>query len=293
MDDNQDNSLRTWDLIIDCNQPVLLIDLSYLIFYRYYAVLKWCEYVSQDKVDAASLLSNHEFMEKYDKLFKSVLIDLSTQHGISKNLILVRDCARQDIWRFEHLSQYKGTRDENNQRFNKDIFGYTLKTLLPKLKKELNFQMTHNKSLDADDCIALIKISVRSKSTIVNIAIISNDSDFVQLIDSNTILKNLQNIDLNLKFRKIDPKIYLETKIIMGDKSDNIPAIARKIGPKTSEKFAKDKTLLEAFFQKDHYSKKQYLLNRLLIDFNSIPDGLKTSYLSTICLTGNSDVSSE
>lgn len=270
------------NLIIDVNQPLLIIDLSYFIFYRYYATLKWCEYISDAKVEADKLLSNNDFIQKYEKLFRSVLMDLMEEHNIlGENLILVRDCSRNEIWRLKHMSRYKANRDENNVRLNKNIFGYTLHTLLPKLQKEINFQITNHKSLEADDCIAIIKNQVREQNLDVKIIIISNDNDFVQLIDENTYLKNLKNILLNTRI-KTPQELYLETKIIMGDKSDNIPAIANKIGPKTSEKFAKNSDQLEAFFQKNPSSKEQYVLNRLLIDFRYIPNDLRTSYISTI-----------
>jgi 5'-3' exonuclease len=71
------------------------------------------------------------------------------------------------------------------------------------------------------------------------------------------------------------PKIYIEVKKILGDKSDNIPCITSKCGDKTALKLATDKALLQKLFQSCPNAKKQYDLNHLLIDFDCIPNDLK------------------
>ena len=59
--------------------------------------------------------------------------------------------------------------------------------------------------------------------------------------------------------------------ILMGDKSDNIPCIQKKVGPKTAEKLARDDEAFATFCEKNPDAKRQYELNKTLIDFRCIP----------------------
>lgn len=97
---------------------------------------------------------------------------------------------------------------------------------------------------------------------------ITGDYDYKQLL-------NIKNLTIyNLKGQEFiveDTKLFLETKIIMGDKSDNIPAIAKKVGPVTAAKLAKDPEALDLFFSKHPGANAQYTLNQKLINFDYIP----------------------
>jgi 5'-3' exonuclease len=68
-----------------------------------------------------------------------------------------------------------------------------------------------------------------------------------------------------------DPKKDLKLKIIMGDKSDNIPPIHKGIGAITANKLASlsDDELETYLIEKG--CKEIYDNNRLLIDFEMIP----------------------
>ena len=58
----------------------------------------------------------------------------------------------------------------------------------------------------------------------------------------------------------------------MGDPSDNIPKVFRRLGEKTMLKLYNDKTLLEKKFRENEGSFKRYCLNRTLVDFKNIPE---------------------
>ena len=68
-------------------------------------------------------------------------------------------------------------------------------------------------------------------------------------------------------------------KIVMGDVSDNIPAILKKCGPKTALKCFQNPTYFGERLQKENALEKREL-NQLLIDFNNIPEYLKEEYLN-------------
>ena len=57
----------------------------------------------------------------------------------------------------------------------------------------------------------------------------------------------------------------------MGDKSDDIPSIFNKCGPKTALKYYNDTGAFEAQLKKEN-AYELYKKNKKLIDFNEIPD---------------------
>jgi 5'-3' exonuclease len=213
------------------------------------------------------------FLDKYDKMFEQMITNLQKKFEIPwTHLFFAKDCPRDEIWRMEHYSGYKQTREEGRlDKFEKGIFVHTLNTLIPQLQTKYGgFRVLSIDHLEADDLIAGFKKAYRLENHEKEIIIIANDNDFLQLLDDWTLIQNLQGMDLSKRL-ETEPHEYLEKKIIRGDVSDNIPSIAKKIGEKTAEKLAKNKDTLEALFVKNPDAKKQYDLNKLLISFESIP----------------------
>jgi len=247
---------------INIAKPVLLVDSSYFVFYRYYATQNWYRFQDDAKEEC---MSDPVFVDKYDKMFEKTLVDIKTLYNVEwDNTILVKDCSRDTIWRNKHYKEYKGTRDNSNKNFDKEVFVHTYKRLLPRLKTIYGFADIHCDDLEADDVVAIMHRTIRKLTPDTKIYIITNDNDYTQLCDNNTIIKNLQGKTITTE----DSNMFLKMKIIQGDKSDNIPAIAKKIGPKTAEKIAAD---LETYLDKNPEARKIYDLNKLLIDFKEIP----------------------
>jgi 5'-3' exonuclease len=251
---------------------MLLIDLSYCVFYRYFATYFW--YKKQDgfKEDKSPLEDNN-FIEKYDKMFEKMLVGLQKKFEVPWSLVFfAKDCPREQIWRMKHFPAYKQARDEGRlAQFEKNIFVHTIAKLLPKLQDEYKgchiLDIDH---LEGDDLIAGFKKLYRQQHPQREIYIIANDNDFLQLLDDWTLVQNLQGMDLKNRM-DCKPSEYLERKIIRGDVSDNIPSIAKKVGEKTAEKLAINGEALEALFTKNPEAKTQYELNKLLIAFESVP----------------------
>lgn len=251
---------------------IIIVDLSYYVFYRYYAIINWLKNQTEN-IDIEDIINNDIFISKYTKMFEKVLNDLSMNYQVvMKNIYIVCDCQRDTIWRFTHFSNYKDNRDHGG-RFNGKIFDYTYNTLLPKLVEKYKFQVIRESNLEADDVINIIVKYVRKCDIKSNITVITNDNDYIQILknDFNTAIYNLQGMEIKDRV-KCDPDTYLKLKILIGDKSDNIPNIGKKVGIKTAEKFVKDPELLNEYFIKNPAAKLQYELNRLLIDFSYIPN---------------------
>lgn len=263
---------------------MLLIDLSYYIFYRYYATYNW--YIKQKEAkERKSVTQDPLFLEKYDKMFEKALTDLQKKFDISsENVYFAKDCSREDIWRTKHYEAYKKTREERLDTFDREIFKHSISTLIPQLQTKYKFKLLFLDHLEADDIIAIVKQYERSKHPQKEIFIVTNDNDYVQLIDDYTLVVNLQGKDLKTRIDCV-PEEYLKRKIILGDKSDNIASIAKKIGEKTSAKLANDDAALEALFEKNPDAKVNYELNKLLISFDSIPKNLRQQVIENYIRT--------
>jgi 5'-3' exonuclease len=108
------------------------------------------------------------------------------------------------------------------------------------------------------------------KNKDINVVIITNDNDFLQLVDSQVQVYNMQFKEL-MKRGYNNPKIDLLFKAIYGDKSDNISKIGSGI---TKEKALMISNMTED--EREKYIKEcgyedKFILNMKLISFEYIP----------------------
>ena len=102
-------------------------------------------------------------------------------------------------------------------------------------------------TLEADDCIAITAKKLLNNPENI-IYIITSDMDYLQLAHERIHI-------YNLKYKKLtdskkwsgNPEQDLFCKIVMGDKSDNIPSVFKKCGLKTALKYWNNQ---ELFFNK-------------------------------------------
>lgn len=182
-------------------------------------------------------------------------------------------------WRKKLYTDYKAHRKAKRDQdvFPWDAYYTYLEELIQDIKDNFPFKVIEQRYAECDDIIAILcKYSPFSGENIV----VTSDKDFVQLLS----LPHVKIYDpIKRKFmEEKQPKIFLEAKILMGDKSDNIPAIKPRVGEKTAWKLANNKDELDALLHDAESGKayrKNYKLNRILIDFNSIPDVIKTKVL--------------
>lgn len=131
------------------------------------------------------------------------------------------------------------------------------------LKKYSDIYVVKVDGAEADDIIAVLTQEFKSKE---NIWIASGDKDFIQLQDHPVVsiydplkhaFKPEQNVEM---FKKIHT--------IIGDKSDNIPAIKPRVQEKTALKMLKD---LDTLLATNPTMKAKYEFNEHLILFEHIP----------------------
>lgn len=255
----------------------LLIDTSYLIFYRYYAIIQWWKHAKSDVELPANPYESKEFVDKFTKTFLDSIKIIKKKLNIDKSkctIIAARDCPRKEIWRNSLYTKYKEQRYKDDEFMGGEFFKLVYNENYLK-EAGIHYIIKHN-GLEADDIIAITKNYIRAKYQTNNIYIITNDHDFLQLKDDYTHLINLKFKNL-YENRKVfqNPQKNLFFKIILGDKSDNIEPVFKnkKCGPKTVEKYFENPELFEEALKENNF-RDVYELNKKLVCFSEIPNNL-------------------
>ena len=185
----------------------------------------------------------------------------------------------KSYYRMDMHDEYKGTRkkpqDEEEIKKYEDFFA-----VLNSLPDELDEEVLKFRGVEADDILAWITQNISNRYD--HTWIVSSDRDLYQLIDDNVSIFNIfsrkevtiQTLEDDFE---ITPSQYMLSRIIEGDKSDNILGI-EGIGPKRAQTLAKEygtlDNLLEAlpikgrskYIQNLNAGKDQLIRNEKLIN---------------------------
>jgi len=268
----------------DMTPTFIFVDGSYYNFYRYYALLNWWKNAFPDE-PLVEPYQNEKFLEKFKKTFVDNLLQIPKKLNLDKNnqpnLIVGKDCKRENIWRNKLYPDYKANRIKNNDFMGSPFFKMVYDEKLFQ-KGGANIILEHP-NLEADDCIALTVKYLLQKYANCHIYIITSDRDYLQLNANNVDLYNLayKNIAEN-KSSTGNSQHDLLIKIIMGDTSDNIPSVFPKCGPKTAQKCVEDSEFFKKKMNNNQQYYAQYELNTKLINFNYIPQELVDEFMNTI-----------
>lgn len=271
------------------NQVFILVDTSYWIFYRYFAIMQWWKHAKTEIDLFKTPYENEELVEKFIKTFTESIENFKKKQKLHKQrskpatpctIIAACDCPRSEIWRNSLYSSYKETRDKDDSFMGGPFFKHVYQENNKLLYEAGVNHVLRFPNLEGDDIIAICKKMIRQKYPEALIIILANDHDYLQLLDDYTEIINFQQ--KNLREAK---KVFLEAdknlfyKIVLGDKSDNILPIFKKCGPKTCEKYYENKELFLEALTKESGAQEKYELNKKLVDFNEIPETLVTQFL--------------
>ena len=250
--------------------PVMFLDLSHYVFHRFFAIQAWCKIRKQEFGDTPE--GRQEFIDKFSKLFEDNLVMFKKKYKISwENFYFVKDTPRDNIWRMKHYPLYKKNRDERNIKFDPTVFTHVYDNIIPQMIARLGAKVLGYDTAEADDVIAILTRKIRRETPHRKVVIITNDNDYVQLIDECTIVVNCNKKELHTRFTEEELRNYILWKVIKGDDSDNIPSIDKKIGDKVALKLANDPSLLAARLASSSEIKEKFDMNNLLINFDMIP----------------------
>lgn len=248
---------------IDPESPVVLLDWSNIVFWRFFATKSWYVRVNTYTSDV-KLADDSTFVESFTRSFIKAIESLRKKHGAPKgNVIALMDAPRATLWRKAVFPAYKDNRDLRKSPIEREFFD-----IAEGLQAQLNLQSVRIATLEADDLAYLFKrrlMVVGAKKIIM----VSDDNDWGQLAVTND--------DVQIRVVNVDDKDIgvrcgcLQQKILCGDPGDNIPPAFNRCGKVTAARFACNADALEAYFVKDPPARDTYERNRLLIDLSCIP----------------------
>ena len=254
---------------------IVLVDCSYYIFHRYFATMRWYKFQKDYiEIDVTKNIDNQVFINAFYKHMENDIKKICKIWKTNKNnIVLCNDCLRSDIWRNDLYDKYKATRNQKNT-FNKHIF-----SIFNEYIKKIGLQSIQSDRLEGDDIIYLTHKHIKNKIS-SKIIIITNDNDFLQLLDNNVLIYNMQFKELKVRGYS-NATVNLLFKAIYGDKSDNIPKIGSVI--------TKEKALILASLpanERINYFIENNLMdsfefNMCLISFEKIPQ----KYIDTYNIT--------
>jgi 5'-3' exonuclease len=271
---------------------LILIDTSYITFYRFFAILRWLrisnleEYKNKIDNPQYNWFEDKLFLEKYEKLYYSSIVKIVGKKNMANaEVIFCMDSPKETVWRTELHCDYKSDRiDLSKKNDFKPIFKYTYQNIIPNLlSSNPNIKKIKIDNLEADDVIAIITKYYEVNDPEKKIFLISGDSDFLQLGRENLFFINFKNKKY-IQISKDEAKLSLHKKVILGDKSDCISTIL-------PHKFSlsKKKEILNSieYFNEwideaeNDNIKQKYINNLKLIDFNYIPQNFQELIINT------------
>eukprot|EP00873_Tetraselmis_striata_P043906 jgi/Tetstr1/464170/TSEL_008975.t1 len=254
-----------------CNGTVI-VDTSYVVFAKWYSALSWYKMSINRNPDVASILESSVFKSKLSSMIEHGLMRVLRQHNIpDAYIVFAKDCNRYAVWRREHFDNYKEGRTQNGN-FNSEAFNFVYTTVVPSILQRHPGCTISTDGAEADDVIGVLKHHLRETRPEETIVIVTNDNDCIQLVDDRTTVTNLFMQDVGVRRGDLTPEQYLRSRILAGDRSDNIPSIVSRCGPKTAARLVQehDEAALQAMYQSTHYAR-----NDLLMNLRNTPQPLK------------------
>lgn len=179
-----------------------------------------------------------------------------------------------DPWRKGISSLYKATRQAKREQsaVNFDAFFPVASEFINSLKTAFkNIQFIKVPHAEADDCIAtIVKHHPEWEITTV-----SSDKDFIQLMQYPNF--KLWDGIKHQYIESVNPEQELLLKIMVGDKSDNIPSVKRGVGPKKALKIINEN--LDEWLKEENLTER-FQENMQLISFKCIPIEIEQAILT-------------
>ena len=219
---------KTWNDLVEVENAsaaatnLLLIDANNLAF-------RWLQRKNVDNF-------TEDFTRTIESLGKSYQ---------AKRVIVCFDFGRS-YYRNDLLDSYKANRKkptdpETVEKFDKFF------SCLNSIPDQIPFENYKFRGVEADDIIAYLVHNIGE--SFEHTWVVSSDRDLFQLISDKTSIFNMFsrkeiNIDTLLEEYQVTPEEYMLSRIIEGDKSDNIIGV-EGIGPKRAQALAREHKTLE------------------------------------------------
>jgi len=220
---------KTWDDLAELNQVdyvnhnnLLIIDANNLSY-------RWLQRPNYNSFGADFIRTIQSLAKSYEAKRTIVCFDFGKSY-----------------YRMEMLEDYKGTRkkpkEEDEVKRYEEFFA-----VLNALPDELDDEVLKFRGVEADDLLAWITQNISQDYD--HTWIVSSDKDLIQLVDDNISIFNMfgrKEVTKQSLFEDLEltPYQFMLSRIIEGDKSDNIIGI-EGIGPKRAQALAKEYLTLD------------------------------------------------
>lgn len=242
---------------------IALIDTSYVVFAKWYSALGWYKMSINRHPDISVIMHSAVFREKLAVMFEQNVCNVLSEFGMSDAyLVFAKDCSRRSVWRRDHYISYKEGRAHSGS-FNSDAFAFFYDVVIPSILERRRGCIIGVDGAEADDVIGVMSMYVRRFSPSERILIVTNDNDCIQLVDENTKAINLMSQDVGARRGDLTPEQYLRSRIISGDRSDNIPSILPRFGMKAAARIVQenDEESLRRMYEGTYYDRNELLMN--------------------------------
>ena len=237
---------KSWNDLADLQEPdystynnLLIIDANNLSY-------RWLQRPNYDSFGADFIRTIQSLSKSYEAARTIVCFDFGKSY-----------------YRMDMHEEYKGTRKKPKEE--EEIKKYeAFFAVLNDLPDQLDEEVLKFRGVEADDLLAWITQNVSDRYD--HTWIVSSDKDLIQLVDDNVSIFNIFGRKEVTKQSLFDdlglvPSEFMLSRIIEGDKSDNIIGI-EGIGPKRAQTLAKEyKTLNDLIAALPIKGRSKYIQN--------------------------------
>jgi 5'-3' exonuclease len=228
-----------------------------------------------DLIRHATLSTIKSYKKKYGKDYGDVVIC----------------CDGRNYWRRQYFEHYKASRKKARDASDLD-WGLIFDTL-SKIRQEIidvfPYKVMHLDQCEADDIIAVLTQQTQEFGFSENVMIVSSDKDFKQLHKFGNVKQYSPLLRKMITAKKSEIHENYITHIVKGDTGDGIPNILSKddcfvTGSRQTPVSSKR---LAEFMEKgidacrNDEEKRNWQRNQVLVNFDNIPEDIKTTILET------------
>tara|TARA_Y100000114_G_scaffold24929_1_gene20681 strand:- start:17080 stop:17922 length:843 start_codon:yes stop_codon:yes gene_type:complete len=224
---------KSWNDLADLQEPdysnynnLLIVDANNLSY-------RWLQRPNYDSFGADFIRTIQSLSKSYEAARTIVCFDFGKSY-----------------YRMDMHEEYKGTRKKPQEE--EEIKKYeAFFAVLNDLPEQLDEEVLKFRGVEADDILAWITQNVSDKYD--HTWIVSSDKDLIQLVDDNVSIFNIfgrKEVTKQSLYEDLGliPSEFMLSRIIEGDKSDNIIGI-EGIGPKRAQSLAKEYKTLSSLLE--------------------------------------------
>lgn len=256
----------------------LYVDLSYMCYRLLYSVKGIIMEAQRNNKENESI-DGYIPCDPFGILRHTVLTDIFDNIVKFQPDHVVIACDHRKTWRKKFFEAYKGQRKDkrDKEEFDYQSFYEFIDTFIIELQEIMPFMTLRISNLEGDDIIAQL---VKRNHHDNEIIFVTADQDYYQLMQYDNVKMWDPLKKVLIEKSRAEALNDLEVKILMGDKSDNIPACRPKLGEKTAEKLIlgevlskKEPKTLSDLLEEEEF-KNNYDRNTKLINMNYCPKAL-------------------